>query len=282
MRGMWPFSRRLPLLLASCIAFAPTASGQAAPEPPLRLASLNLCTDQLLLLLAPRERIVSLSHLAVDPRHSPLAAAARGLHLNHALAEELLPLQPDLVLGGQFSASLASNLLQRFGLPVLRLGVANSLDDIRAQITELASAIGEETRGETLLRELDTELARQRQTLLPRTRGRSALFYSSNGVAAGSGTLQDDFLRSLGMHNAAGELQGQAPMDLEAVLRAAPDFLFTSPPQREDALLAHAPLRHPALRALPERLRVIALPEHAFACAGPHYADAYVALAGQL
>ena len=87
---------------------------------------MNLCTDQLLLLLAPRERIVSLSHLVADPVHSPLAAQAQGLHLNHGQAEELLPRQPDLVLGGQFSATLASNLLQRFGLPVLRLGVPDA------------------------------------------------------------------------------------------------------------------------------------------------------------
>lgn len=281
MRGMWPRYRRLLLLLLLCCS-AVSAVGQTPRSMPLRLASLNLCTDQLLLLLAPRTHIVSLSHLVADPNHSPLAAQAAGLHLNRAQAEELLPLQPDLVLGGQFSATLASNLLQRFGLPVLRLGVANSLADIQAQVMTVADAIGATEAGQALLHELDAEIARQRANLLMHTRGKTALFYSSNGVAAGSGTLQDDFLRSLDMRNAAAQLQGQAGMSLEAVLRAAPDFLFVSPPRREDAFLAHALLQHPALRALPERLHVIALPEYAFACAGPHYADAYAALAGQL
>lgn len=277
---MWPLFRHL--LISLCLLPGSTALAQAPQGIPLRLASMNICSDQLLLLLAPRERIVSLSHLVADPVHSPLAAQAAGLNLNHAQAEELLPLEPDLVLGGQFSATLASNLLQRFGLPVLRLGVAHSLDEIRAQITTVADAIGEAQAGAVLVRALDTEIRRLRQALSPLTQGKSALFFSSNGVAAGSATLQDDFLRSLGMVNAAAQLQGQASMPLEAVLRAAPDFLFVNPPRREDRLLAHPVLEHPALRTLPKRLRVIALPEHAFACAGPHYADAYTALAGQL
>src|SRR5690606_31849175 len=203
-RGMRPHYRRLLIpLLFSC----PVALGQAAGSAPLRLASMNLCSDQLLLLLAPRERIVSLSHLVADPAHSPFAAQAAGLHLNHAQAEELLPLQPDLVLGGQFSATLASNLLQRFGLPVLRLGVANSLQDIQSQVMTVADAIGETHAAEAMLQALDAEIDGLRQVLIPHTQGKRALFYSSNGVAAGSNTLQDDFLRSLGMQNAAAHLQ---------------------------------------------------------------------------
>ena len=209
---------------------------------PRRLASMNLCTDQLLLLLAPREHIVSLSHLATDPLHSPLAAAARGLHLNHARAEELLPLRPELVLGAQFSATFASNLLQRLGYPVLRLGFASSTADISAQIMTVAEAIGAQPRGLALLAQMQDDMEQARKGLLERTRGKSALFYSSNGMAAGTGTLQDEFIRSLGMNNAAAYLHGTAPLGVEQLLRLAPDLLFINPPVAEDALLAHAML----------------------------------------
>lgn len=276
---MWLSSRHLLILLFSCFSCASFAQQDSTPR---RLASMSLCTDQLLLLLAPREQIVSLSHLAADPLHSPLAGATRGLHLNHARAEELLPLQPDLVLGGQFSATLASNLLQRLGYPVLRLGFASSTADIAAQIMTVAEAIGAQPRGAALLTQMQDNMEQGRTHLLERTRGKSALFYSSNGMAAGTGTLQDEFIRSLGMSNAAAYLEGTAPLGVEQLLRLAPDLLFINPPVAEDALLAHAMLQHPALRALPGQLRLIELADSHFACASPHYAEAYEALARQL
>ena len=60
MRSPWKLAL-LALLLA-----APAA---AAPQ---RIVSMNLCTDQMALLLAGPERIVSISFLGPDPAESPL------------------------------------------------------------------------------------------------------------------------------------------------------------------------------------------------------------------
>ena len=47
------------------------------PAAPRRVASLNLCTDELLLALAAPEQIMSVTHLAQDPAETPLWRQAR-------------------------------------------------------------------------------------------------------------------------------------------------------------------------------------------------------------
>ena len=46
------------------------------------VASLNLCTDEYLLLLAKPREIASVSFLSQDPQESPLWRLARGHHAN--------------------------------------------------------------------------------------------------------------------------------------------------------------------------------------------------------
>ncbi|MCB1809381.1 MAG: ABC transporter substrate-binding protein, partial [Candidatus Competibacteraceae bacterium] len=78
---------------------------------PQRIVSLNLCTDQWLLLLAERNRIASLTWLSADPEESPLAAEAQGIVLNYGQAEDIIPLQPDLILAGTYTARFTVDLL---------------------------------------------------------------------------------------------------------------------------------------------------------------------------
>ena len=53
-----------------------------------RIVSINLCADQLLLMLAERDRIASLSFLADDERSSLLADEVGAIHTNRGGAEE--------------------------------------------------------------------------------------------------------------------------------------------------------------------------------------------------
>jgi iron complex transport system substrate-binding protein len=62
--------------LIGCLWGASAAVAQPRPQ---QVASLNLCTDQLLLALADRAQIASLSRLARDPPVSFLAGQAEGL-----------------------------------------------------------------------------------------------------------------------------------------------------------------------------------------------------------
>jgi iron complex transport system substrate-binding protein len=64
------------------------------------VASINLCTDQLLLSIAAPEQILSLSWLSADPEESMLAAAAGRYPLNYGTAEELLRIGAEVVIAG--------------------------------------------------------------------------------------------------------------------------------------------------------------------------------------
>src|SRR5688572_25681589 len=73
------------------------AYSQTAQTPPQRIASLNICIDQLLWELVPHERLVSISYLTADPIWSPIAEQVQGVAVNHGLAEEIVPLKPDVI-----------------------------------------------------------------------------------------------------------------------------------------------------------------------------------------
>ncbi|MGE5360084.1 MAG: hypothetical protein ACM3NQ_13785, partial [Bacteroidales bacterium] len=109
----------LLLGLAAMLAAGPGAHGVRAEMPPRRIVSLTVCTDQLLLDLVDRDRIAALTYLAVDPTVSMRVEDARGLKGVHWFAEEVLALQPDLVIAQEYSATGAVDMLRRLGFRVV-------------------------------------------------------------------------------------------------------------------------------------------------------------------
>lgn len=269
---------RLALLLL--LAAAPLR----AQDLPQRIVSMNLCTDQLLLLLVDRTRIASLSYFAADPAYSALADQAQGIPANRGQAEDVLAFMPDLVLTSQFSATLAANLLERLGQRVERLGFAATAEEVYAQIRAVAAYTGSNAAAEALIADMTAAIRREQQALAPQLAGKRAVFFASNGVSYGANSLQHDFITSLGLRNVAADagLVGPAQLPLEVLLAAEPDFLFTDRRSALDAQLAHPLLQHPALAALGARTRIVQLPDALFQCAGPQLAEAYRRFAAQL
>ncbi len=253
-----------------------------AEPAPVRIVSMNVCTDQLLLLLVDKSRIQSLSYFAADPAYSSLATLAQDLPANRGQVDEVMALQPDLVLTSAFSASFAASVLERLQQRVERLGFAASREEVFAQIAQVANWTGSGVQATAMIRATRTRIAGTTQQLQPMVAGKKAVFISNNGIAFGKGTLQDDFLRSIGLRNIAAEagLNGPAPLPLELLLAAAPDFVISEPRGVLDQQLAHPLLQLPALQHL--HTRSLVLPERWFDCAGPWLAEAYASLARQI
>jgi iron complex transport system substrate-binding protein len=138
---------------ASAISLALAAGTAAAP--PRRVASLNLCTDELLLLLAAPGQIASVTHLAQSPAETPLWQRARTHPRNDGSLVSVAPLKPDLVLTMGGGARDRVGIAGRLGISILDLPYPQSLADIEAAVTRTAGALGRPAEGAALVARIE-------------------------------------------------------------------------------------------------------------------------------
>jgi iron complex transport system substrate-binding protein len=268
---------RLACAIAAATVLLAAATAQAADKAK-RIVSLNLCADELVLRLADRDNIASVTWLSRDPDNSNVASLAAQVPVNHGLAEEVIALDPDLVVAGLHTGRSAVALLRRTGFPLIELAVPRSLDEIREQIRTVAGAVGEPQRGERMVTEMDDRLAGFAQAA-PAIR-RRALVLNPNSFTAGSNSLADKIMAAAGLANLAPALgvgnYGRVP--LETVVTARPDLLIIDARRDGPPSWATELLRHPVLAAL-GKTRLVVLPSRLWTCGGPAVVEAVARLA---
>ena len=117
----------LALLLGAGAVQAEEAVGRVP-----RAASINLCTDQLLVAVADPAQIAGLSPYFRDEVRSWAAGRVpAGVPVLSGGAEDVLVLKPDLVLAGRFTRRATRELLRAKGIRVEEFDVVRSLDDAR-------------------------------------------------------------------------------------------------------------------------------------------------------
>lgn len=255
--------------LAAAALLLAAALSPAAAERPHRVVSLNLCTDQLLLALADRSDIASVSFLAADRELSALADRAVGLPANRHRLEEIVAARPDLVLIGRQASPIIEGALRRLGYPVLEVEIVPpDLATVKAQIAAVAEALGVPQRGAAIIADIDRRVAALRSAA-PAQRPVAAI-YQPSGYALGRGSLSDEILRLAGFDNLADRvgLRGYGPVPLEVLVAGDPDVLILDEDARDRRSLAQQMLDHPALdRQFPAERR-IAVPRRLWICGG--------------
>ena len=270
-----------PRLLAA-VLLAGSLAGEAAAKP-RRVVSLNLCTDQLVLMLAEAANVAAVSYLSRDSANSHMAAAARDVPAIRGRVEEILPLDPDLILAGRFTSQGAVAFLKRMGRRVAVLDPPEDFAGVRAQVRRVAALLGEAARGEALLADMDRRLARAgraRARAAPADRP-TAAFYLPGGYAAGGGTAVHSVLAAAGLRNAAAELgvTGTAVLPMERLVASAPDVLILGAFGDGGGSIAEETLRHPALAKSMKGRTPLRIPARLWVCPGPMLAEAVELLA---
>jgi iron complex transport system substrate-binding protein len=269
---------RRALALSLLLTLAPAVARAAGTaQGPTRVVSMNLCADELVLRLADRGQVAAVTTLAGDPRGSTVAAEAAGLPVTRGLTEEIVALRPDLVIAGAFTTRTTVGMLTRVGVPVLELGVPADLDGVRAQIRQVAAALGRSERGEAMVAALDARLA----AVTPATRPLRALVMRPNAFTVAPGGLGDALVRAAGLVNVAAEIGrdrfGQVP--LEAAALAEVDLIVVDESEPRAPSLADTLLQHPVFRAMGRAGRTVAIPNRFWTCPGPQVAEVVARLA---
>ncbi|WP_369161507.1 ABC transporter substrate-binding protein [Candidatus Thiodiazotropha sp. LNASS1] len=253
-------------------------SGMAvAAEPPQRVVSVNLCSDQLLLMLADPRQVASVSYLSRDPDSSFVADAAAAFPLNHARAEEIIRLKPDLILVTPHTNPRLRTTFEQLGYPLHQLSLGHRLEDIVEDIRQLAARLGQRSRGESLIQQMQQRLQSGAAKAAHPT---TTIFLQPRGYTSGSDTLQDEALRLAGWHNLAAQqgVEGYTPVPLEQVLHWQPETIFNSAYSGSGDSLAERQLRHPALKRLLAKRPMVEIPYKYWICPGPMLADAVALL----
>jgi len=233
---------------------AVVATSAPAGASPRRVASLNLCTDELALALAAPGQLVSVTHLAHDARETPVAGRARAIAANDGTLLSVAPLAPDLILtmgtGGRDAARLAT----RIGARLIDLPMPSDIPALAANIGAVATALVRPAAADALLSPLSALHP-------PAGPAIDAVFLSGSG--GGPGPLASALLA------AAGIRVRPAPAGLEQLIADPPAVLIRSDYRARQTSAIARWLRHPAFRRLDAATRTIVTDGRVWTCAGP-------------
>ncbi|MEO7786615.1 MAG: hypothetical protein ABIR77_02145 [Sphingomicrobium sp.] len=239
-------------------AFASLSVASAA----IRVASLNLCSDEYALLLAHPGELVSVTRLSHDPAESVLEPDARGIASNRGRLEDVLRTRPTVVLtmggGGRSSGAIARTM----GIKVVDLPQPTRLDAVAGNLVRVASALGDTRRAAPWLARLAT-LRRSVPTSAVDT-----IWLGGGGLTLSPGGLSAQWLALAGLRQRA---LPAARANLETLVRSPPRILIQSDYRSGQMSQGQRWLDHPLLARLPSRR--MATDGRRWTCAGPLLID---------
>ena len=280
-----PAPKREGLRWAFLIAVLATGLGVPAAswaaEPP-KIASINLCTDQLLVTLADPSQILGLSPYSRDRARSWDAAKAAQFPKLSGEAEDVLVLKPDIVVAGRFTKRATRELLKEKGLRVVEFDAARSLDDVKKQIRQMGDLVGHPERAAAEMARLDIAIAHAREVVSRKPY--RVLGLSRRGWVSGGDSLISSLLATAGLSNAAADLGYKLGgfASLEAIVSLRPDFLLVSEAGDFAEDEGRAFMLHPALERFYPVSKRLVIPERLTVCGGPQLAEALDRLASEL
>jgi iron complex transport system substrate-binding protein len=197
---------------------------------PQRIVSLAPSNTEILYALGLGERVVAVTDYDSYPPEVKEKPSIGGFSTPNI--EEVVAMNPDLVIAvGSIHKDQIIPQLEAKGLTVLALN-PETLDQVLAAIKMVGEVCGvANTANEVVtgMQERIQVITDKTDRLTPEQRPRALyLVWHDPVMAAGSGTLYDEFIMKGGGTNIASDLDGYADISLEAVISADPQIIIAS------------------------------------------------------
>ena len=207
------------------------------PQKPQRIVSLTLATDEILLSLVATERVRAVTYLAGDSIWTNVSETARQVeHTVQSDPEQIIALEPDLVLAATYNNPDHIKLLRDAGIPVVVVSLFDSVDQVADNIRYVAQLTGDEARAEELIAAMEERLAAIEAMAAKAETKPRVLFYTAFGSSAGKGSTFSDIVQRAGGINLGDEaLDGPfGEISLEKIVELNPDVIVTDEFSPED------------------------------------------------
>jgi iron complex transport system substrate-binding protein len=268
-----PRARAMTILIGLHLALTIAGAAGAGEVKARRVMSLNLCADQLVLMLVPPSRITSVSFLSRASEKPLLTAEGAGVKINDGTLEEVLAQKPDLVIAGIASTPTTREFLKRAAIPLIEVPVATNFDEIRNTTRLVARAVGEEAKADALIAVMDATLVELRAARP--SRRIVVADWGGGGEVSGKGTLFDTILSAAGGVNLADSMRDRkfGSFDFEQLLALNPDIIAFGDGSTEKPGLRREQIQHRIVQRV-YRNRQITYPESLYSCGLPQSAEA--------
>lgn len=182
--------------------------------------------------LGMEDKLVAVNYLADDPVSSNLVEQAKKIQhkIKNPSAEEVLALKPDVVFAYDWSDMNRVENLRNLGMNVIVLKGPATIEDIRQNVRTIAKAMHADSKGEELVKLMDSRLTQVKQQVeaLKLQQPKKIVLVSLMSSYGGKGCIFDDMCKEAGVINgvsAAGIKNGQQ-VTKEMLVKIDPDLLI--------------------------------------------------------
>jgi iron complex transport system substrate-binding protein len=200
---------------------------------PMRIISLTLPTDEILLSLVDTSRLLGVTTFAEDSALSNIAGQVAAIpHKLTLNPEMIISLAPDLVFVADWNDSASVKLLRDAGIPLYVMANGLSVSAMEKKIETMALLTGDQEKGRALIAGMEARLAAvaEKVSKIPPEKRARVVDYATWGSAQGPGSSWDEVIRRAGLVDAVAAFTpdewGQVPLSKEKILQLDPDILI--------------------------------------------------------
>jgi iron complex transport system substrate-binding protein len=227
-------------------------------SPPERLHTLSLGHDEIVVALVGAEGLVGIGSFTANETYSNVAAEVGALPRVKRDAEEVVSLNPDLVIASKFTKQDLVDTISGTGIQTVRTTLESSSEGHETNIRTLAYMLGAEDQAEKLIAQIQSRIDFVQSSVADaaNTKKPGVLVvakFSDSISAAGSGTTEGGIVGQAGGENVAATsgIEAHETVSIESIIAMNPDVIVITQPDPGATDFAELLKAEPALANVP-------------------------------